>query len=256
MAFFCNFTSGSRGNSGVYLDGSLRVLIDAGTNTKYIASCLRELGLTTQDLTHVVITHAHSDHVSALPVLMKHTDARLVCTEGTYFQLKVRQSDPLLFWEGESFALGDLQVRTAPTPHDCFGSCCYAFGEGEHGLAYCTDMGVVTADIFALMRSCGNLFIESNHDVDMLKNGPYPWPLKERVLSKNGHLSNADCAAVVGRLAANGTRRVMLGHLSETNNRPDIAVHESETALDHIGARREVLLGAAAALRMQRPVDL
>ena len=69
MAFFCNFTSGSRGNSGVYLDGSLRVLIDAGTNTKYIASCLRELGLTTQDLTHVVITHAHSDHVGGIPEL-------------------------------------------------------------------------------------------------------------------------------------------------------------------------------------------
>ena len=256
MQYFCSFTSGSKGNSAIYVKDDTQILIDAGTNTKYIQGCLRQLGLELNDLTHIVLTHAHSDHVSALPVLMKHTKARLVCSEGTYEQLKLPQDDPLLFWEGDSIVLGDVPVGTAPTPHDCFGSCCYLFGEGDGSLAYCTDLGSVTADIFRLIRKGKNLFIESNHDVDMLKNGPYPYQLKQRVLSGSGHLSNADCAGIVSRLVLEGTERVILGHLSETNNRPQLAIDESANALKQIGAQNDVLLGAAAAREMQQPVRL
>lgn len=256
MALFCSFTSGSKGNSGIYIRGGTRILIDAGTNAKYICACLAELGLRPADLTHIVITHAHNDHVSALPVLLKRTDARLVCTGTTWDLLPARKGEPILFEAGDSLVLDDLPVQTAPTPHDCLGSCCYAFGSGEESLAYCTDLGTVTADIFELMRRCRNLFIESNHDVDMLRSGPYPYPLKQRVLSDRGHLSNETCAGIVSRLALGGVRRVILGHLSEVNNQPALALGQSRKALQALGADGDVLLGAAAARQMQPPVVL
>lgn len=256
MQYFCSFTSGSKGNSAIYVEGSTKILIDAGTNAKYISSCLSTLGLTPKDLTHVVITHAHSDHISALPVLLKHSTAQLVCTEGTYSQMKIDVNNPLLFWEGESFVLGDVAIATAATPHDCMGSCCYSFGLGDEGIAYCTDLGRMTDDIFALLSSKKTVFLESNHDVDMLRTGPYPYFLKQRVLSGVGHLSNVDCADAVSRLAAQGTEHVILGHLSETNNMPRIAISETEAALHKIGASQSVLLGAAAARSMLQPVGL
>jgi len=149
-----------------------------------------------------------------------------------------------------------VAVRTAETPHDCLGSSCFSFGEGQESLAYCTDMGVVTAEVFELMRRCKNLFIESNHDVDMLKTGPYPYHLKQRVLSGRGHLSNRDCAQIVARLALEGVDRVMLGHLSEVNNLPGIALRENSNALLMLGLPQEILVGAAGARQMQKPMEL
>ncbi|MBR4875257.1 MAG: MBL fold metallo-hydrolase [Clostridia bacterium] len=256
MASFTSFTSGSKGNSAIYIKDNTRILIDAGTNTKYISGCLRELGLRPADLTHIVLTHAHSDHVSALPVLLKHTDAQLVCTETTWDLLPAKKGDPLLFEAGDRFALGDVAVRTAETPHDCLGSCCYSFGEGKENLAYCTDMGTVTAEVFELMRRSKTLFIESNHDVDMLKEGPYPYFLKQRVLSNKGHLSNRDCAQIIPRLVLEGVERIMLGHLSETNNLPHIAMRENSNALLMFGLPQETLIGAAAAKEMQATIQL
>lgn len=256
MSIFCSLTSGSKGNSAIYIKENTRILIDAGTTTKYITGCLRELGLRPADLTHIVLTHAHSDHISALPVLLKQTDAQIVSTEITWDLLPVKKGEPLLFEAGDRFALGDVDVRTAATPHDCLGSCCYSFGEAEESLAYCTDMGTVTADVFELMRRCKTLFIESNHDVDMLKTGPYPYHLKQRVLSNRGHLSNVDCAHIVSRLALGGTERVMLGHLSEINNLPGIALRENKKALQTLGLPEEILLGAAGARQMQKPIEL
>ncbi len=256
MSLFCSFTSGSKGNSAIYIKDDTKILIDAGTNTKYISACLRELGLRPADLTHIAITHAHSDHVAALPVLLKHTDAQIVCSETTWDLLPARKGDPILFDPGDRFALGDVAVRTAETPHDCLGSSCFSFGEGQESLAYCTDMGTVTAEIFELMRRCKSLFIESNHDVDMLKTGPYPYHLKQRVLSARGHLSNRDCAQIVARLVLEGTERVMLGHLSEVNNLPGIALRENSNALLMFGLPQETLLGAAGARQMQKPIEL
>ena len=257
MRYFCSFTSGSKGNSAIYVSPGAKILIDAGSSAKYITSCLSKLGLCPGDLTHIVLTHAHSDHISALPVLSKYTDARLVCSEDTYDQLPFAKGEPLLFAEGDSFELNDVAVQTAPTPHDCDGSCCYLFGEDENSLGFCTDMGRVTERIYGLMKKASTLFIESNHDVDMLANGPYPYYLKQRILSFDGHLSNADCAYSVSRLVEDGVRRVMLGHLSETNNRPDIALSESKKALEQIGADAgHIILGAAGVRDMRAPVIL
>lgn len=251
MGYFCSFTSGSQGNSGVYVTENAKILVDAGTTARYITSCLACLGLKPSDLTHIAVTHCHSDHVSALPVLLKHTDARLVCSVTTYEYLNVNTASPILFEEGDGFSLGGVTVRTAATPHDCLGSCCYALGDGDGGIAICTDMGAVTAEVFALMRGRKNVFIEANHDLEMLKNGPYPYHLKKRILSSRGHLSNDDCGVIAARMALEGTSNITLAHLSRTNNCPQVAVDTVSEAMRRMDAPVQALKGVAEARKMK-----
>ena len=234
MTYFCTLASGSSGNCAVYVNGRQRILADAGRNTRYIADQLRRLGLGTADLTHIVVTHSHSDHVSALPVLLKHSGATLVCSVDTYSALAGRlPSDvpKLLFEEGEAFLLGDCPVRTFATSHDAPGSCGYVLGTGEEQVALCTDMGTMNGQIFETIRGSRAVLLEFNHDVELLKKGSYPYPLKVRILSEQGHLSNGFSAKVAARLCQNGTRHIVLAHLSAENNRPELALAAAQAAL-------------------------
>ncbi|MEG1778120.1 MAG: MBL fold metallo-hydrolase, partial [Angelakisella sp.] len=115
--YFCSFASGSTGNCAFYSGSGARVLIDAGTNTKHISACLRQLGLTTHDLTHILLTHAHSDHTGALPVLMRHTEAQLLCSEGTARRLNIDWEDITVFGKNERLLLQELEVQTFTTSH-------------------------------------------------------------------------------------------------------------------------------------------
>jgi len=254
MPYFCSFASGSSGNSALYVDGDLRILIDAGTNTKYISGCLAQLDLTPADLTHILITHSHSDHVSALPVLLKRTAAQVVCSEDTYSALSVPLHRAQLFTPDDRLELQGCAVQTFATPHDTPGSCGYVLGENK--VAVCTDLGQMTGEIYARLRGCHTVFLESNHDIEMLKNGPYPYYLKQRVLSAHGHMSNTLCAKVVHRLAQDGTRRVILAHLSAQNNTPRLAQSASAAALRYCGAQDTVALTVAPRQGLLPPVTL
>ncbi len=243
MTYFCTLASGSSGNSALYVSGRHRVLIDAGKNTKYLNDGLRQLALSVVDLTHVLITHGHSDHVSALPVLLKHTRATLVCSYETFTALAPRLPfgvPVVLFTPGDRLDLGGLPVRTFATSHDSPGSCGYVLGEGEEQAAVCTDLGTVTGDIFEAMRGSRAVLLEFNHDAEMVKNGPYPYPLKMRILSDQGHLSNKFAAKVAARLQESGTHTLLLAHLSAENNTPALA----------LAAAREALAGRNIAIRL------
>ena len=245
MTYYCTLASGSSGNCSVYVSGRQRILIDAGKNARYISEQLRHLGLGLADLTHILITHSHSDHVSALPVLLKHSGAALVCSCDTYSAI-ARKLPPdvpkLLFEEGERFLLGDCPVRTFATPHDAPGSCGYVLGAGREQVALCTDMGTMTGEIFEAIRGSRAVLLEFNHDVEMLKTGPYPYPLKRRILSDQGHLSNAFAAKVAARLCGTGTSHVILAHLSAENNRPQLALDAARQALEAEGLEAELIL--------------
>ena len=252
---FTSLASGSTGNCALYMSGAARILIDAGTSTRFIAACLRDLGLGLQDLTHVLITHNHGDHIGALPVLGKHTGAELVCSEDTYNYLRAPWQNCAVFEPGESFELAGCAIVTFSTPHDAPGSCGYVLGSGIERLGYCTDLGEITMEVFTALSGCPTLFLESNHDLDMLKHGPYPQSLKRRILSPTGHLSNARCAQGAVALARTGTRRFILGHLSQENNTPALALQESETALLAAGAAlHEVDVSVAPAAGVALPV--
>ena len=177
MTYFCTLSSGSEGNAALYVSGRQRILIDAGKNTRYLSDCLRQLALSTADLTHILITPSHTDHVSALPVLLKHTRATLVCSHETFTAIAHRLPmgvPVLLFTPGEGFSLGDVPVRTFATSHDAPGSCGYVLGKGQEQAAVCTDLGTMSGEIFETIRGSRVVLLECNHDAEMVKNGPYP----------------------------------------------------------------------------------
>ena len=251
MTYFCTLASGSEGNCYVYVSGRQRILVDAGKNTRYINQRLGELALSVGDLTHILITHSHSDHVSALPVLLKHTRATLVCSHGTFTAIASRLPCGVpvtLFNPGEELALGEIPAKTFSTSHDAPGSCGYVLGRGAEQVAVCTDLGTMSGDLFETIRGSGTVLLECNHDVQRLWNGPYPYPLKQRILSDRGHLSNAFSAKVAVRLCQTGTRRLLLAHLSAENNTPQLALSAVRGALEQAGLETHVALAPRSAL--------
>lgn len=245
MTYFCTLASGSSGNSTVYVDERARILVDAGKNTRYLTERLRRLGLGPGELTHILVTHCHGDHVSALPVLLKHTGARLVCSFETYSAIGhrlPRGAEPLLFQPGEALSLAGCPVRSFATSHDARGSCGYVLGQEGSRVAFCTDMGTMDGTIFETIRGSRAVVLEFNHDADLLKTGPYPYALKARILSDRGHLSNRFSAKVAVRLAQTGTEHITLAHLSAENNRPALALGAAEEALRQAGLEPELVL--------------
>lgn len=257
MTYFCTLASGSSGNCCLYVSDRVCILIDAGTTAKYITAALAKLGLTPTDLTHILVTHGHSDHVSALPVLLKRTGAKVYCTWETAGYIRFPEGRRAeIFMPGERLDLPGCPVQTFPTPHDIPGSCGFVLGEGSKRVAVCTDLGIMTGEIFSHIQGSALVCLESNHDEVLLKNGPYPYPLKQRILSNFGHLSNAACSTVAVRLARTGTRNLILAHLSRENNHPRLALETTLDALRQAGADADAVVQVAPAAEPGDPVLL
>ncbi|WP_458862532.1 MBL fold metallo-hydrolase [Acidaminobacterium chupaoyuni] len=258
MTQFISFASSSSGNCGLYDAGARKILIDAGTNTKYIKNSLAQIGLCLGDITDILITHTHRDHISALPVLTKQCKARILCSEGSYGALlpECNHENIETFQTGVPFCLEDLQITAFDTPHDCKGSCGFVFENGNGKFTYCTDLGKITPEIYEKLKGSHTVFLESNHDVYMLKNGEYPYYLKQRILSDQGHISNDTAAHTVTLLAEEGLQRAILAHLSEHNNTVRCALRETEEALKQIGAAGRVIVTAAPHKQTASPVLL
>lgn len=237
----CIFASGSGGNCLLLSDGSTHVLVDAGISMRRIEASLREAGIEMSDITGVLITHEHSDHISGLKMLLKYHQVPVYAphTVANHMRGMLPNIDGSLniIEVGSVFELGSLRVRAFHTPHDTDESVGYRFS-GTSSFAIATDMGHVTDEVLDGLTGAETVLIESNHDIDMLSYGPYPVYLKRRILSDRGHLSNKDCAVLARRLAENGTTRIILGHLSKENNTPETALSESRAALD--GTRAEL----------------
>ena len=183
----------------------------------------------------MLITHEHSDHVSGLSMILKHHPMAVYAPRtvaNRLFGMYPGIVNSLrIIPVGERFTIGSLTVSAFHTPHDTDESVGYRV-EGDGIFALATDMGHVSEDVLSGLLGADTALIESNHDVEMLRYGPYPVYLKRRILSENGHLSNADCAVLARKLAEAGTRRIILGHLSEKNNRPELALQTVRAALE------------------------
>ena len=232
--------SGSSGNALLYTSGGANILIDAGSNTKTIKKALETQGLSLADLTHIFITHTHTDHIAALSVMLKHTPAKLYISENAYTEFYDFQERALTFAYGETVDANGIAVKNFRTSHDSFGSVGFVINDGRCDFGYCTDLGYVTEEVANAIKDCHTLYIESNHDVEMLKRGPYPYFLKERILSMTGHISNKECAALAVQLAQRKTKNFILAHLSEQNNTPSKALLETENALFKAGADESI----------------
>ncbi len=231
--------SSSRGNC-VYirLDGD-EILIDAGISAKRICDSLKSLDTDITRIKGIFITHEHADHVSGLETLSKKYGIPVHFTEPSarqYLSGKAEHTKesavihPILY----TAAAGDITVTSFPTPHDSAASVGYVISDrnGEDVLAVATDMGHITDEVSDALMGIENIILESNHDENMLLCGAYPYELKRRILGKFGHLSNEAAAGFLVRLAAAGTKRVLLAHLSRDNNLPELAYHSS---LDAVG---------------------
>ena len=228
--------SGSSGNCILVSHGATHLLVDAGISCRRIKNALAGLGLTPGELTAVLITHEHSDHISGLATLFKQYHLPVWCSKGTGRQLEYRIAflNEVLhtFEPGESFPLGGLTVTGFATLHDAADPVGYTFTDGVRKAAVVTDLGVVTPVVEACVRGSGLLVAEANHDPDLVREGPYPYYLKQRILGAHGHLSNADCAALAAR---SGAETVILAHLSEENNRPALALETVRACLgEHV----------------------
>ncbi|MBQ9801880.1 MAG: MBL fold metallo-hydrolase [Clostridia bacterium] len=232
--------SGSDGNAALLQTDTVAVLIDAGRNAKTLTAALAASGVTPDMLSAVFLTHEHRDHVAALDVFLKHHKMPVHTTAASAARLRRTASAALLDNLVEhaplfSETVGELTLTSFPTPHDSAGSVGYRItvqdGQKTHTVGYATDLGAVTGAVEEGLMGCEAVVLECNHDPDMLMTGPYPYDLKRRIASRNGHLSNPDCAAFCVKLAEHGTRRFLLAHLSETNNLPELALGEVTAAL-------------------------
>lgn len=242
MAELCPLGSGSSGNSILIRSGDTTILVDAGISCKAICSGLEQVGSHYEELDAILLTHEHSDHIKALPVLLKKLTCPVYATEAVldYISrsLKIPAHTPLVPISDAPFALHDLEIQAFATPHDSVGSVGYQLRTADDKLlAVATDLGHMTDEIMRFLLPCKTVLLESNYDEGMLMCSPYPYPLKRRIASSMGHLSNMDCAAAAVTLAKNGMEHLILGHLSQNNNLPELAFAATRNALDLSGCK-------------------
>ena len=228
------FASSSSGNCLLLSDGGTNILLDAGISMRRVEKALSLSGLSVLDIDGVLITHEHSDHISGLKMLMKHYEFPVYAprTVGNRLRGLLPEIETRLVTipVGDYFTIGALRIKAFHTSHDTDESVGYRV-EGSACFALATDTGCVTEEISSALSGADAVLIESNHDETMLCDGPYPFYLKRRILSDRGHLSNACCASLARYLAQNGTKKIVLGHLSCANNLPRLALEETEKAL-------------------------
>ena len=229
--------SGSSGNALVLSWEGGHLLVDAGISCRRVRQGLQALGLDLGDLDGIFITHTHSDHISGLQTLLKHTDCPVYASAQAGRDLLRRMvllEDRLQEAEG-SLWVKDCAVTAFPTSHDAPGSRGYRFDTPDGGFGLLTDSGFVTPEAAAVLPGVALAVLEANHDVETLRSGPYPYFLKKRILGPEGHLPNEEAAAFAVTLARAGAREIVLAHLSRENNTPAMALRAVETALSAAG---------------------
>lgn len=236
--------SGSGGNSTYIRVADTAILIDAGKSARALCNALRQIGSDISEIDAIFVTHDHHDHISALEILSKKHEIPIHMAEASAAKFDRYPDSPVharLVRHETTFCvqIGALTVRSFRTPHDSRMSVGYRIeffdGEQTRALGYATDIGYVSEQVREGLLGCEAVVLESNHDPEMLMNGPYPYDLKLRIRSNRGHLSNPDSASFAAELAASGTRGFLLAHLSEENNEPAIALDEARCAISDEG---------------------
>jgi phosphoribosyl 1,2-cyclic phosphodiesterase len=239
---FCVLASGSSGNAALLATGKTRILIDAGLSMKELGRRLASIGEDLAQIDAILITHEHSDHVSALPVLARNRNVRAAIYLSRLTAPSIDWGGPRperieQFQSGGAFQVGDIEVASFGIPHDAVDPVGFAFEAEGVRIAVATDLGYIPESIKFHLRRTDLLLLESNHDLDMLKVGPYPWAVKLRVMSRVGHLSNDAMADFLIHDLDPATRHLVLGHLSQHNNNPYIVDQVATQSLERRGLR-------------------
>ncbi len=249
MLKFSVLGSSSAGNCTYVATDKTAVLVDAGLSARETCSRLANLGATPRDIQGVLVTHEHSDHTSGLRVLQRRYGVPLYANSGTIEGYDAHDGERLawrVFTTGAVFPVGDMMVEPFSVPHDTLDPVGFLLHGDGATLGVVTDMGITTTLIRARLRRCAAIVIESNHDVYLLRQSKRPWPLKQRILGPQGHLSNDDCAALVTELAMDSLLQlVVLAHLSCECNEPGLARRVTEASLRQQCAERVRVVLAA-----------
>ncbi len=232
--------SGSKGNSVYISSGKTEILIDAGFSGKQLTRRLLEAGKSIDKLDAILLTHEHNDHICGAGVVSRRCKIPLFANQGTFRGGEKRLGKIYKrneFETGESFTFQDLEIRSFRTLHDTLDPVGYVISDGTQSIGYCTDTGKVTHLMAARLQNCDALILEFNHDPDMLKMGPYPLALQQRVRSSHGHLANEDAAEFLKTLFNDRLRYIILAHLSEVNNLPELALAAATKVNNSSGAQ-------------------
>jgi phosphoribosyl 1,2-cyclic phosphodiesterase len=233
--------SGSAGNSALLATHHCNILVDGGLSARQVVLRLEQCGVAPEQLDGVVLTHEHTDHICGLEVLCHKFDLPIYCNRLTAEALRSsnlseRCRNWRLFATGAEFSICDITVQTFPVPHDAVDPLGFVFHAGSGSLGFITDLGYVTKLITERLRAVQTLVVETNHDEKLLQNDTHrPWPVKQRIQSRHGHLSNTAAAGVIEELLPGKIERVVLGHLSRDCNTPALALNTVRASLEKCG---------------------
>lgn len=220
----CVLASGSEGNVTFIETTNHKILIDAGMNVKYIKERLQEIASSLDDIDYILITHVHDDHTKSLPGIIKKYHPYICLSPKMYSELEFLKDYDKIILYNEKIELDDVTVEIIKTSHDTSDSRGFILRSENKSLTYVTDTGFINQKYFTQLSNCNLYFFESNHDIEMLLNGPYPKWLKDRVIGPYGHLSNKDSAIYLAKIIGDNTKKIVLMHLSHKNNTKEIAL--------------------------------
>ncbi len=242
MSRICPLFSGSKSNCTIISGSSGAVLVDVGCSYKQLLSALNNINADISHIKAVAITHEHSDHINGLKMLLKNNNIPVIASKQTLDTLinaaVIPSTADIILANEYEIEINDMIISRFPTSHDCVGSSGYSvFVDKDKKFSVCTDTGILTNEAKTALLGSSAVVIESNHDINMLRNGFYPPYLKMRILSEKGHLSNNACAEFLPQLLQSGTNRIILGHLSQNNNTPLLATTTAVNSLSVAGAK-------------------
>lgn len=238
MATFVSLISGSSGNATFVSDGKTNLLIDCGMSGAKLKESLHAIDVMPESIDALLITHEHVDHTKGAGVISRRYNIPIYTTQGTHTSMdigNIADENIKIITEDTDFEIGNIGICPFAIPHDAAQPVGFNFMIGDEKYSLATDIGQITKSILENITGSKKILLESNHDVEMLKCGTYPYPVKRRILGEYGHLSNETASKVAMHLVQNGTEHIMLGHLSKENNRPEIAMLETYNLLSQSG---------------------
>lgn len=235
---FMSIASGSSGNCVYAGSDKTHILIDTGIPCKRVLKGLAKAGLTGKDISGILITHEHTDHIQGLGVFLRKFPVPVYASKETIKEILQNDklgkmpADCFQVIDTAEFSIGDVQVRAMPVSHDAANPLCYRMSAQGHCAAVVTDLGAYNEQLVEGLQNLDILLVEANHDIRMLEAGPYPYHLKRRILSNEGHLSNESCGRFLNHLLHDHLQQVFLGHLSAHNNLPELAAKSVQMEID------------------------
>ena len=223
-------SSGSKGNTTYVEDGDTKILIDCGNTCKYVTNKLKEMGIDGNDLTAILLTHTHIDHIKGLKVFLKKRSIPVYVTKGMLGDLDF--IDNYIIIDKDKFSINNIIISVIRTSHDAPDSIGYVIESNDKSLVYVTDTGYINKKYHEMLSNHDIYIFESNHDVEMLNNSSYPFRVRQRIFGDKGHLSNYDSARYLSSFIGDKTKYIVLAHLSEENNTEDKALSALRERLD------------------------